>query len=190
MEYSPDVIAAFDLLLDDPILDFLDTKCGCNTIEALLVELEKHNLVNESHVKHFASRRESITAALSRIELNKSQPSIIELVKRAEHPLPGILKALESEYNKMQEALLKMLCQVLSGSGNSFDLILSVVTVEGKLKTFVSHLIRYNEGSKQLIGEPEAATKIRAALFDVSFLMLTFIIQTYGADVSIILTSF
>lgn len=183
LDYSPDVEAAFDLLLEDPILDYLDTKYGCNTIESLLVELEKHNLVNEAQVKYFASRRETITSTLSKIDLNKNQPSIIKLIKRAEHPLPGILKALESEYGKMHEALLGMLSQVLSGSGNSFDLILSVVTVEGKLKTFVSRLIRYNESSKQVMGEPEPAAQTRAALFDVSFLMLTYIVQTFGPSV-------
>lgn len=185
LDFSPDIIAAFELLLEDPILDYLDTKCGCNTIESLLVELEKHNLVNEMHVKHFAARRESVTIALSKIELNKQQTQIITLIKRAEHPLPGILKALECDYNKMHEPLLAMLYQVLSKSGNSFELILSVVTVEGKLKTFVSRLIRYNESSKQVAGESEQAGKIRAALFDVSFLMLTFIVQTYGSEVSI-----
>lgn len=182
-DHSPDVIKAFELLLEDPVLDYLDTKYGCNSIESLLVELEKHNLVNEMHVKHFASRREATTLTLSKIDLNKNQPSIIKLIKRAEHPLPGILKALESEYGKMHEALLGMLSQVLSGSGNSFDLILSVVTVEGKLKTFVSRLIRYNESSKQVIGESESAARTRAALFDVSFLMLTYIVQTFGPNV-------
>lgn len=68
-------------------------------------------------------------------------------------------------------------------SGNSFELILSVATVEGKLKTFVSRLIKCNECSKQVPGETGKAALTRAALFDVSFLMLTFIVQTFGSDV-------
>lgn len=85
----------------------------------------------------------------------------------------------------MQEPLLGMFCQVLSG--NSLELILSVASVEGKLKTFVSRLINCNESSKQVPGETGNPAMIRSTLFDVSFLMLTCIVQTYGSDVSTIL---
>jgi len=69
---------------------------------------------------------------------------------------------------------------------NSFELMLAVATVEGKLKTFVNKLIKLNECSKQ-INEPvtgKTAAKQRAMSFDVSFLMLCSIVQTYGSDVS------
>lgn len=94
-------------------------------------------------------------------------------------PLTDILKALAPDYNKKPEALLDMLFQVLS----SFELILAIAAVEGKLKTVISRLIRCNEMSiNGAIGEPN---KIRSLVFDLSFLMLTFIIQTYGSDVSV-----
>lgn len=179
------MVYALELLVDDPLLDFLDTKCACNTIEYLLEEFLKHHLITEQHRKHFNVCRDSVAVTLSKMDLNNQQPSIIKLVKRAEPPLSGILKALDGDYNKMHEALLGMLCQVLSGSGNSFELILSVAAVEEKLKLFVSRLIHCNESSKQIIGDPPTLTKNRAILFDVSFLMLTFIVQTYGADVNL-----
>lgn len=173
------------MLNEDPFLDFLDTKCAFNTIEYLLTELDKHGLINESHVQKFASVRDTVMISLAKIDLkNDQQPPIIKLVKCAETPLSGILMALDGEYNKMQEPLLGMLCQTLSGSGNSFELILSVAAVDGKLKTFVSRLIRCNESSKQVIGETDKVAQIRSALFDVSFLMLTFIVQAYGSEVS------
>lgn len=160
----------------------MDTKCACNTIEFLLAELGKQHLVNEKHIKQFTSKRDIISSALCAMDLNNQQPSIIKFLKRAEPPLTGILKALSADYNKMKEPLVGMLCQVLSG--NSFELILSVATVEGKLKTFVSRLINCNEMSKQVPGEVGKPAMIRSSLFDVSFLMLTFIVQTYGSDVS------
>lgn len=172
------------MLNEDPFLDFLDTKCACNTIEYLLSELAKHGLINELQVQKFASARDSIMVLLAKNDSTTQQPSIIKLVKRAEPAFSGILKALDGEYSKMQEPLLGMLCQTLSGSGNSFELILSIAAVEGKLKTFVSRLIRCNESSKQVIGEVDKAAQNRSALFDVSFLMLTFIVQTYGSEVS------
>lgn len=77
--------------------------------------------------------------------------------------------------------MVNVLCQV--PVGNSFELILSVATVEGRLKTFVSRLIQCNENSKQIPGELGKLSIIRSTLFDVSFLMLTSIVQTYGSDV-------
>lgn len=161
----------------------MDTKCVCNTIEFLLVELGKHHLVNEMHIKQFTAKRDAISSALMKLDLNaKQQPSIIQFVIRAETPFTGILKALSADYNKMQEPLVGMLCQVLTG--NSVELILSVATVEGKLKTFVSRLINCNEMSRQQPGEVGRPAMIRSSLFDVSFLMLTFIVQMYGSSVS------
>lgn len=66
--------------------------------------------------------------------------------------------------------------------GNSLDLILSVAMVEGKLKTFVNRLIKCNECSKQVVGETGKPAATRAALFDVTFLYLVNIVQTYGAE--------
>lgn len=159
----------------------MDTKCACNTMELLLIELGKQHLVNEKHRKEFTAKRDPISSALMKINLNK-QPSLIKFVIVAETPFTGILKALSADYNKMQEPLVGMLCQVLTG--NSFELILSVATVEGKLKTFVSRLINCNEMSKQQPGEVGKPAMIRSSLFDVSFLMLTFIVQMYGSSVS------
>lgn len=57
LDYCPDVIEAFEMLAEDPILDFMDTKCACNTIEFLLNELAKQRLVNSKHITHFSSKR-------------------------------------------------------------------------------------------------------------------------------------
>lgn len=83
----------------------------------------------------------------------------------------------------MQDALLGMLQQVLSGQ--SFELMLAVATVEGKLKTFVSRLIKFNENSKAPTeGVGGKNSEIRSPLFDISFVMLCYIVQNYGSDVS------
>ena len=82
----------------------------------------------------------------------------------------------------MQEALLSVLCQVLTGK--SFELILAVAAVEGKLRTFVTKLLKFNECSKQIGGEGGKASQTRAMLFDVTFLMLCSIVHTYGPEVS------
>lgn len=180
-DHSAEVVKALDMLIDDPTLDLLDTTCSCNTIEYLLNELAKHNLLNAQQVQQFASQRDPVMVSLSKIDLNHQPSSIIKHLKKAESPLSGILKALDNDYNKMQEPGLGMLCELLSG--NNFELILSVATMEGKLKTFVSRLIRWNENSKQVAGEIDKPATNRSALFDVTFLMLVFIVQKYGSHV-------
>ncbi|XP_011338033.1 mediator of RNA polymerase II transcription subunit 24 isoform X2 [Ooceraea biroi] len=183
-EYSQDILDAFELLLQfTPLLDIMDTTCSCNCVECLLDELQKVNLVTEKQAKQISSRREGATPALQRSELSSTPTSSIpKVITRAEPTLAGILKTLNADYSKIQEPLLKILYQVLTG--NSFELMLAVATAEGKLKTFVTKLIKFNECSKQ-INEPvpDKTAATRAMLFDVSFLMLCSIVQTYGSDV-------
>lgn len=57
-EYSQDMIDAFELLLQfKPLLDIMDATCSCNSVECLLNEFQKVNLVTEKHVKQLSSRR-------------------------------------------------------------------------------------------------------------------------------------
>lgn len=45
------------LLEDTSMLDFMDKKCYCNTIDYLLNDWAKQHLVNEKHIKQFSARR-------------------------------------------------------------------------------------------------------------------------------------
>lgn len=181
--YSNEMVQAIETIVDDPMFDMLDATCATNTIEYLLKELVKHNLITGEHEQKFMARRDPILTQLMQIDLNHQPPPTLKQLKKAEQLLGGILKTLDNDYNKMQEILLEMLGELLSGE--NFELILSVATVEGKLKTFVSRLIRWNENSRQSSASTSDNTKpisIRHALFDVTFLMLTFIVQTYGSE--------
>ncbi|XP_069683870.1 mediator of RNA polymerase II transcription subunit 24 isoform X2 [Periplaneta americana] len=183
MEFSQDVVDALELLLQyTPLLDIMDAKCSCNCIECLLKELLKNGLVTESHVTHFTSKRETMTTTIQKLDQSNTQaPSIPKVIVRAEPTLSRILKTLDADYAKVQEALLSVLCQVLTGK--SFELILAVAAVEGKLRTFVTKLLKFNECSKQIGGEGGKASQTRAMLFDVTFLMLCSIVHTYGPEV-------
>lgn len=118
------------------------------------------------------SRRETPVAL--KLENAPASAAIPEVIICAESTLSGILKTLSSDYYKIQDALLGMLQKVLNGK--SFELILAVATVQGQLRTLVARLIRFNEFSKM------GLDKARAQLFDITFLMLVAIVQTYGAD--------
>ncbi|KAG8222808.1 hypothetical protein J437_LFUL005014 [Ladona fulva] len=182
--FSQDVVDAFELLLQyTPLLDVIDAKCSCSVVECLLNELAKVGLVTEAHVKAYSGRRENSGAGVQKSESSvvSQTASIPKVIIRAEPTLARILKTLDADYIKIQEALLGVLCQVLTGK--SFELILAVATVEGKLRTFVMKLIKFNECSKGISGEGGKAAQTRAMLFDISFLMLCSIVQTFGSQV-------
>lgn len=57
-EYSQDVIDAFELLLRyTPLLDKMDIIFAGNSVEFLLNELQKVNLVTEKQAKQISSKR-------------------------------------------------------------------------------------------------------------------------------------
>lgn len=167
------VSSAVELLLQHtPLLDVMDSNSSCSNLKCLLEELVKVRLFTEDKMQMLLSRREA-PAAL-KLESSPANAAIPEVIICAESTLAGILKTL-SDYYKIQDALLGMLQKCLNGK--SFELILAVATVQGQLRTLVARLIRFNEFSKM------GLDKARAQLFDITFLMLVAIVQTYGADV-------
>ncbi|XP_060520189.1 mediator of RNA polymerase II transcription subunit 24 [Cylas formicarius] len=168
---SASVVAAIELLLQhNPLLDAMDAKSSCSSLKCLLDELAKLRLLNEGQVKSLLDKRKLPTT----LKLDNNQSTgIPKVILCAESTLAGILKTLSTDYHKIQDAILGMLHQVLTGK--SFELILAVACSSGQLRTLVSRLIRFNECSK-LGGD-----KARTQLFDISFVMLISIVQTYGA---------
>ncbi|KAF5303943.1 hypothetical protein FQA39_LY01728 [Lamprigera yunnana] len=167
------VVSAIELLLQHtPLIDAMDARCSCSCLECLLGELEKARLLTEAQVEMFLQRREA--PKLLKSDATLATAGIPKVIICAEPTLTGILKTLSTDYHKIQEALLGMLHQVLTGK--SFELILAVATVEGQLRTLATRLIRFNECSKM------GGDKARAQLFDISFLMLVSIVQNYGAE--------
>lgn len=182
VNHAPDVMAAVELLLKNAtVLDLLDAQSVCNNLEAFLVELAKYRLVNDAQVQTFVAQREPLSTIIQKLDLSaQTKQPIAKLVVRAEHPLTGILKSLNLEYGKLQDANHNMLSQMLKS--NSCDLLISVAIMDGKLKQLVSLLIRCNENSKQAnIVELDKVAKT-GELFDVTFLMLVNLVQNYGSE--------
>ncbi|KAK9506154.1 hypothetical protein O3M35_008141 [Rhynocoris fuscipes] len=174
-DYSEDVAEAVQLLVQFvPLVDLMDSPASSNCIEALLTELAKLKLLNETHINAYIASRDAVSFGLSRSESPASNTSILKIIIRAQPTLQRILKTLDSDYAKIQEALPNVLSQVLNGK--SFELILSVASVEGKLRTFVSKLIKFNECAI-------SSGTTRSVLFDITFLMLCSIVQSNGSKV-------
>uniref|UniRef100_A0A8D8R5F2 Mediator of RNA polymerase II transcription subunit 24 n=2 Tax=Cacopsylla melanoneura TaxID=428564 RepID=A0A8D8R5F2_9HEMI len=181
IDNSDDVVDCFEMLLElFPLLDILDARCACNTVETLLTELEKLHILSEQQSKQIIEKRKEATVHLHSPET--ASPSISKVIICAEPTLARVLRTLDTEFSKIQDALLNVLSQVLNGK--SFDLILAVAAVEGKLCTFVTKLIKINDCSKQ--SNPSDSSKgaqTKMMLFDITFLMLCSIVQRYGSKV-------
>uniref|UniRef100_A0A1B6DIW1 Mediator of RNA polymerase II transcription subunit 24 n=1 Tax=Clastoptera arizonana TaxID=38151 RepID=A0A1B6DIW1_9HEMI len=179
-DYSQDVVESLELLMQfSPLLDTIDARCSCNNVECFLTELVKLNLVTDGHAQIFTAKREIANGRLHKMEPMSSGMPITKVILRAEPTLARILMTLDADLTK--ESMLSMLCNVLTGK--SFELILAVATVEGKLRTLVTKLINFNECCKKGMDESSKTSQTRAMLFDITFLMLCYIIQMFGSEV-------
>ncbi|XP_050548691.1 mediator of RNA polymerase II transcription subunit 24 isoform X1 [Daktulosphaira vitifoliae] len=174
---SEEVIQGFEMLLDMfPLLDFIDSHTACSSIELLLRELIKQDFVTESQCSSIISQRASVVSTLS----SPDPPSnVLTIIMRTEPTLQRMLRTLDSDFSKIQEALVGVLSQALTGT--SLELILAAAAVEGKLRMFVAKLIKFNEFSKHInLQDSPKLVRTNAVLFDMTFLMLCFITQKYG----------
>lgn len=170
------------LLTYSPLLDLTDSKSNCDCLQCLLNELCKAELISNAKVEKIMSRRKSETQShrnLPRTDAQQSTQTGPLLILRAEPTVTSILKTLDSDYSKNQEALLGVLCHMQK----SFELILCAAAATGKLLSFTTKLIEFNEFNKQAIGEGGKASQTRALLFDITFLILCTIAQHYGTDI-------
>ncbi|VVC95111.1 unnamed protein product [Leptidea sinapis] len=180
-EYSGEVVEAFEMLLQStPLLDVVDSKNSCNCIISLLESLVKLNVVSESHLTYFNQKRETKDIKLQKLEPTGLQGPVPLYLTRAEPTLTGILKTMCGDFHNTHESFYNMLCQIVGST--TLDTILAVATVEGKLKLFVSRLIKFNEFAL-LAASEKGATQSKVYIFDMTFLILCSIVQDYGIEV-------
>uniref|UniRef100_A0A8C3UVZ2 Mediator of RNA polymerase II transcription subunit 24 n=1 Tax=Catharus ustulatus TaxID=91951 RepID=A0A8C3UVZ2_CATUS len=154
-DFTEDVNCAFEFLLKlTPLLDKADQRCKA---------ADKEN-----------------SPSLKSAENANIQPNP-GLILRAEPTVTNILKTMDADHSKSPEGLLGVLGHMLSGK--SLDLLLAAAAATGKLKSFARKFVKLNEFTKQITGEISKSGPVRALLFDISFLMLCHVAQTYGSEV-------
>ncbi|XP_069011979.1 mediator of RNA polymerase II transcription subunit 24 isoform X2 [Embiotoca jacksoni] len=179
-DFMEDVNIAFQYLLKlTPLLDKADQRCNCDCLGMLLQECNKLGLLSESNTACLTSKRE-FTPRLKTAENANIQPNP-GLILRAEPTVTNILKTVDADHSKSPEGLLGVLGHMLSGK--SLDLLLAAAAATGKLKSFARKFIKLNEFPKHISGEGSKSASVRALLFDISFLMLCHVVQTYGSEV-------
>ncbi|XP_075949574.1 mediator of RNA polymerase II transcription subunit 24 isoform X2 [Anarhichas minor] len=179
-DFMDDVNIAFQYLLKlTPLLDKADQRCNCDCLGMLLQECNKLGLLSDSNTTCLTSKRE-FTPRLKTAENANIQPNP-GLILRAEPTVTNILKTVDADHSKSPEGLLGVLGHMLSGK--SLDLLLAAAAATGKLKSFARKFIKLNEFPKHISGEGSKSASVRALLFDISFLMLCHVVQTYGSEV-------
>ncbi|XP_061911970.1 mediator of RNA polymerase II transcription subunit 24 isoform X1 [Entelurus aequoreus] len=183
-DFTEDVNVAFQYLLKlTPLLDKADQRCNCDCLGMLLQECNKLGLLSESNTEILTTKRtehRKYAPKLKTAENANIQPNP-GLILRAEPTVTNILKTVDADHSKSPEGLLGVLGHMLSGK--SLDLLLAAAAATGKLKSFASKFIKLNEFPKHISGEGSKSAPVRALLFDISFLMLCHVVQTYGSEV-------
>nr|XP_057918316.1 mediator of RNA polymerase II transcription subunit 24 [Doryrhamphus excisus] len=183
-DFTEDVNVAFQYLLKlTPLLDKADQRCNCDCLGMLLQECNKLGLLSESNTEILTSKRtedRKFAPKLKTAENANIQPNP-GLILRAEPTVTNILKTVDADHSKSPEGLLGVLGHMLSGK--SLDLLLAAAAATGKLKSFARKFIKLNEFPKHISGEGSKSASVRALLFDISFLMLCHVVQTYGSEV-------
>uniref|UniRef100_A0A803T9V3 Mediator of RNA polymerase II transcription subunit 24 n=1 Tax=Anolis carolinensis TaxID=28377 RepID=A0A803T9V3_ANOCA len=183
-DFTDDVNCAFEFLLKlTPLLDKADQRCNCDCISLLLQECSKQGLLSEPNMNNLTDKRTADREHAPRLKSAENaniQPNP-SLILRAEPTVTNILKTMDSDHSKSPEGLLGVLGHMLSGK--SLDLLLAAAAATGKLKSFARKFIKLNEFTKHISGEGSKAASVRALLFDISFLMLCHVAQTYGSEV-------
>uniref|UniRef100_A0A7N8WS99 Mediator of RNA polymerase II transcription subunit 24 n=1 Tax=Mastacembelus armatus TaxID=205130 RepID=A0A7N8WS99_9TELE len=172
-DFMEDVNVAFQYLLKlTPLLDKADQRCNCDCLGMLLQECNKLGLLSDSNTACLTSKRtedREFAPRLKTAENANIQPNP-GLILRAEPTVTNILKTVDADHSKSPEGLLGVLGHMLSGK--SLDLLLAAAAATGKLKSF------------DFPASPTAkSASVRALLFDISFLMLCHVVQTYGSEV-------
>lgn len=182
LDYSEDVVKAFDILLLEsaPVLDQLDTTFACNSIECILVELKKQNLVNDDNIKRFVERRQVSIGKLEKFQLVSTIPPIDKYVPTIEPTLTGLIQSL---CEPIKPEFLNVLNTLIID--NRAFLLYSVAAVKGIHRTMISGLIKCNESCKEISAEASKSKQLtifRSNIFDISFIMLFSIMQKCGID--------
>uniref|UniRef100_A0A8C0VP58 Mediator of RNA polymerase II transcription subunit 24 n=1 Tax=Cyanistes caeruleus TaxID=156563 RepID=A0A8C0VP58_CYACU len=176
-DFTEDVNCAFEFLLKlTPLLDKADQRCNCNCMSLLLQECSKQGLLSEANMNNLIEKRaadKENSPSLKSAENANIQPNP-GLILRAEPTVTNILKTMDADHSKSPEGLLGVLGHMLSGK--SLDLLLAAAAATGKLKSFARKFVKGLEGTAK-------SGPVRALLFDISFLMLCHVAQTYGSEV-------
>ena len=181
------VVQGLEKLLNyQPLLDLVDIKYSSECMDLLCTELcsSTISLLSQSQMQLLLERRKKESKKQTKLDQVTSQQSCApspSRILRAAPTVQSMLTALETDYSKNFEDLIGVMGKMM---GKTLDLLLTAAAATtGKVQAFASELIKFSEMAKQSTGEAGKGAQTRAHLFDMLFLMLCHIAQTYGLEI-------
>ncbi|KAK2725620.1 hypothetical protein QYM36_000203, partial [Artemia franciscana] len=174
---SNDLVEAVEHLLHQAIqlITVCDTKWQCNTLELLMSEIgKKTGLLSDDLIQLLINKKNGLSSGVVRPSNRENITHVLLSMGFAD----SLLRSLDEE-TKRQEVILDVLTKMLP-SYNTLEIVCTAVAAGGRLPQFTTRFIRLNEMA--CLPGPEASRSglARANLFDISFLMLCYIMQNYG----------
>lgn len=173
--FISDLKTAIERLCEySPLLDEAEYKCNCDFFKCLVRELIKNDsglvALKTMDLKKFPTRRTGIQ--------NSDSGGVgAHIMLKTEPVVSTLLKAFDSESNPVE--LFTFLSQLVNGK--QFEFTLNAAASTGRLEVFVKKLVERNE--LNTISQSERNPYAQAFLFDITFLILTYIAQQYGSEV-------
>jgi len=179
------------LLQYTALLDLTDAKCKANTFELIVKSFSSDKrdskpLVSPTECQQLLAARLKQLEARQPIDLKASQYTEnrdVTMIFKADSTLSTIIQTFQNRTTEQHEfeALLSVMFHIVKGS--SFDLLLSAAAVNGTLSALVTKLLFFNKGTQESSGESNKVAQNRAALFDMTFLMLVYIVQCFSTSI-------
>eukprot|EP00088_Acartia_fossae_P050636 TRINITY_DN5673_c0_g1_i5.p1 TRINITY_DN5673_c0_g1~~TRINITY_DN5673_c0_g1_i5.p1 ORF type:complete len:979 (-),score=210.43 TRINITY_DN5673_c0_g1_i5:217-3153(-) len=176
------------------LLDISDATFKVNIFEMVVTSFSsdkrKSPLISETECKQLLAARQSQldkrnknqTDGEFKSNMNGEQRDLVNIFK-ADTTLMTIIKTFEQRIaiSESFENLLSVMFHIVKGS--SFDLLLSAASANGTLPSLLSKLLYFNKITQESMGESNKDAQFRAALFDMTFLMLIYMVQCFSSKI-------
>lgn len=176
--FIDDLSLAFDRLCEySPLLDQAEYEGNCDIIKCIVKELIKNDpsltQLRSMDFRKFSSKRINMNYITNNSNINN--PVGGDMLLKTEPIVTNILQTLDS-YGGGSSELFDILSQLVSGK--QFEFALNAAASTGRMQLLLKKLIEHNELNKN----PQDNNNNRALIFDITFLILTYIAHQYSSE--------
>ena len=172
-----------------PLIELIDYKTASECLTTLLGKMVKLQLIDEKFQASLLEKKEKKVYSFGSNDksvLKKENENLMIkghiLIDRAEPTSYSMLKSLKGiKLAEKPENLMNMLINMISTT--SIEIVLNALTYTDQLGVFIKYIIHFNEGNIASNAENTKQAALRGNLFDISFLMLFYVIKEHGQEI-------
>jgi len=177
-----------------PLIEILDHKTDSDCLANLFIKLVKLELVDEQFQQILLKKKDeridyfnNLNSKVEKDVFKKQPENLVQiqgqiLLNKAEPLLGSIFSSLNPESASKPENLVQVFVKMISS--NSIEIILNTSTYTGQLHILIKKVIYWNEFYTHALNEENSKqAALRANLFDISFLVLCYIVQEHGQEI-------